>query len=359
MKILILTGGWIVIQTIGRYVMILAACFLILGTAVGCKEEKADKANSTTTPGPAGSSEPSDVLSGLKSGAGGKMAGDTAVAVEVDGVKLTKAELNMEIENQLASYKGQLSAEQKGQAKADIRKRLIDEYVKFILLNKEIAARKVTASDGEIEKGVSAARERIKSQLPAGVKIEDLIKNRQIDMEKMRAGIALEIKMDKLIEKEMGGKVKITDKEIADFYEKNKAEFVKPETAHARHILVSKTQGDTDKILKEKKAKAEADCPSKTSGGDLGTLGRDQTVKPFNDAIFSQPMKAIGPIVETQFGFHIIQVLDRRAAQTVKLDSAGVKSQIKDHLEALKKQGAVNAIVKRLRASANIEVYGS
>jgi peptidyl-prolyl cis-trans isomerase C len=184
--------------------------------------------------------------------------------------------------------------------------------------------------------------------------------------------------MDKLIEKEMGGKVKITDKEIADFYEKNKAEFVKPETAHARHILVSKTQGDTDKILKEKKAKAEAlrkklqagadfaelaaknsDCPSKTSGGDLGTLGRDQTVKPFNDAIFSQPMKAIGPIVETQFGFHIIQVLDRRAAQTVKLDSAGVKSQIKDHLEALKKQGAVNAIVKRLRASANIEVYGS
>lgn len=372
-------GGWIVIRQLGRYTMILAACSLILGMAVGCgsKDEQAKTGKASMTESSEGKAGPVATPPGAQPAATAKTGDAAAVAVSVNGVQLTKAELDQELQRQLEKYKGQIPANQMEQAKADIRKRLVDDFVRFVLLNKEMDARKVTASDKEIEKGVPAVMERIKVQLPPGVTIDELVKKKQIDMAKMRSDIGMEIKMNKLIEKELGGKVRIKDKEIVDFYEKNGDKFVKPEAVHVRHILVGKAQGDTGKILKEKKAKAEdlrkkllagadfadlaaknSDCPSKQSGGDIGSITRGQTIQVFEDAAFKQEKNVIGPVVETQFGYHIIQVLDREAPKTIKLDS-NVKQQIKAHLEAMKKQGALDTLVRRLKASANIEVYGT
>jgi peptidyl-prolyl cis-trans isomerase C len=218
--------------------------------------------------------------------------------------------------------------------------------------------------------------EEMKSQLPAGVTMDELIKKNRIDVAKMRDDIGMNIKINKLIEKALGGKIKITDKETADFYEKNKDKFTKPETVHARHILVSRVPADTEKNLTDKKAKAEdlrkkllggadfadlaaknSDCPSKQAGGDLGTFTRGQMVKPFEDAAFSQEKNAIGPVVETDFGFHIIQVLDHQASQVVKLDT-DTKQRINTYLESEKRKSAFDGIVKGLKAAANIVVYG-
>jgi len=104
-------------------------------------------------------------------------------------------------------------------------------------------------------------------------------------------------------------------------------------------------------------AAKNSDCPSKQAGGDLGTFARGQMAKPFEDAAFSQKKNAIGPVVETNFGFHIIQVLDHQASQVVKLDK-DTKQRINAYLEGQKRQGAFDGIVKRLKAAANIVIYG-
>jgi peptidyl-prolyl cis-trans isomerase C len=171
-------------------------------------------------------------------------------------------------------------------------------------------------------------------------------------------------------------KAKVTDKEVTDFYHKNQDQFKQPESVHARHILVAKAPGDTDKITAGKKTKAEelrkrlvagadfadlavknSDCPSKQSGGDLGYFARGQMVKPFEDAAFTQPKNTIGPVVETDFGFHIIQVLEHRTAQIAKLDSE-TKKQISSFLERQAQQAAYDGLVKKLKAGANIVIYG-
>ena len=367
--------------------MIVTACSLILGMTVGCgsKEEKAKTAKPVMAPGPAETAAapeavpaavqeaaPVAALPAVKPAVPEKKADAAGIAVEVDGVKMTKAQLNTELQKKLAMLKGQIPAENLEQAKAEIRKGLVEEFVMRTLLNKEVAAKKVTAT----EKEIAEVMEEMKSQLPAGVTMDELMKKNQIDAAKMRADIGMNIKINKLIEKALGGKIKITDKESTDFYEKNKDKFTKPETVHARHILVSKVPEDTEKNLTDKKAKAEdlrkkllggadfadlaaknSDCPSKQAGGDLGTFARGQMVKPFEDAAFSQEKNAIGPVVETDFGFHIIQVLDHQASELMKLD-ADTKKKINTYLEGQKRQAAFDGMVKRLKAAANIVVYG-
>lgn len=149
-----------------------------------------------------------------------------------------------------------------------------------------------------------------------------------------------------------------------------------PESVHARHILVAKTTGDDEKVKAEKKAKADdirkqlvgganfaetalksSDCPSRQTGGDLGTFQRGQMVKPFEDAAFSQKKDEIGPVVETEFGYHIIQVLEKHNSKTLDLNSE-VKENITAFLTQQKQQEAFDRLVKGLREKARIVYYG-
>jgi peptidyl-prolyl cis-trans isomerase C len=276
------------------------------------------------------------------------------------------------MEKKMALLKGQIPSERLDQAKVEIRRGIVDEFIVRKLLTREIDAKKMTAS----EKEIAEVLDTMKAQLPAGSTLEEMLKKNQIDPAKIREEIGMNIRIKKLIGQELGGKAKVADKEVTDFYNKNLDKFKKPETVHARHLLVSKGPGDTDKIKAEKRAKAEtlrkqlvdgadfaelakknSDCPSKENGGDLGTFSRGQMVKPFEDAAFAQEKNAIGPVVETDFGYHVIQVLDKQASQTAKLD-AEVKKQIQAFLERQKQEAAFDAMIKRLKAGANIVVYG-
>jgi parvulin-like peptidyl-prolyl isomerase len=73
--------------------------------------------------------------------------------------------------------------------------------------------------------------------------------------------------------------------------------------AHLEEIKQEIDQGGDFAAL----AKEHSDCPSGANGGDLQTFGRGQMVKPFEDAAFALEVGQTSDIVETPFGFHLIQ----------------------------------------------------
>ncbi len=138
--------------------------------------------------------------------------------------------------------------------------------------------------------------------------------------------------------------VTVTDEEVEAFYNENKAEFEKPDTVRAKHILVESEEACKaallviEKDLKtfEECAMEVSTCPSKENGGDLGEFGRGQMVKEFEDAAFDAEIgKIVGP-VKTQFGYHLILVEEKNEAHMMSLEEAS--SQIKTMLMQQKQQ---------------------
>jgi peptidyl-prolyl cis-trans isomerase C len=88
---------------------------------------------------------------------------------------------------------------------------------------------------------------------------------------------------------------------------------------HAVHILV-KTEQEAKEILSELKrgmtfqklAETKSTCPSGKKGGDLGWFGRGQMVRPFELAAFGMEKGSVSEPIKTQFGWHIIKVLEKK-----------------------------------------------
>lgn len=130
----------------------------------------------------------------------------------------------------------------------------------------------------------------------------------------------------------------ISQDQIRAYYNDHIDRYKQPDRAHVAHILfktVGKTDAESEEIRKKaedvlKKAKSGANFgelakqysedTSKDKGGDLDWIVRGQTVPEFEQAAFTLPIGSVSDLVKTQYGFHIVKVLDRQAARTQTLD---------------------------------------
>ncbi|UZQ52536.1 peptidylprolyl isomerase [Clostridium kluyveri] len=157
--------------------------------------------------------------------------------------------------------------------------------------------------------------------------------------------------------------IKITDKEIEDYYNANKSKYTEqPNKMHLAHILV-KTEDEAKKVKKRlddgedfaKVAKeVSEDTASKDNGGDLGTVNYDNSGfdADFMAGALALKEGAISEPVKSSFGYHIIKCI-KKEEYPVKALSA-VKDQIKTQLESDKKNSLVSQKIQEWKKASTI-----
>lgn len=154
---------------------------------------------------------------------------------------------------------------------------------------------------------------------------------------------------------------RITDAAIEQAYRDYLAANPPAEEVKARHILVA-SEDDAKALIRQLNNGADfatlarersTDHGSGVAGGDLGWFKQSEMVAPFSDAAFAlQPGSISQQPVQTQFGWHVIEVEDRRMSQPPSL------AEVRDQLVAQIRQGVVQQVLTELRSHAQITVFG-
>nr|WP_317891040.1 peptidyl-prolyl cis-trans isomerase [Edaphobacter bradus] len=167
-----------------------------------------------------------------------------------------------------------------------------------------------------------------------------------------------------------GGKPQVSDADVQAYYNQHKDQFQVKDQVKVRHILIAvpagadaKTdaaaKGKAEDLLKQIKgganfaelAQKNSDDPgSKPQGGELGWLDRGKTVPEFDKAAFSLPVGQTSDLIKTQFGYHILQVEDKKTAHMRPLDE--VKGEIVPVLEQQRIGAAEQTFASQLASDA-------
>jgi len=160
--------------------------------------------------------------------------------------------------------------------------------------------------------------------------------------------------------------IKVDAKEVKAYFDANTDEFVDKEKIRARHILV-KTEAEAEAVIRSLKAlsgeklknefiaqaKSKSTGPSAAKGGDLGYFPRGQMVPSFNDAAFAMKEGTISSTpVQSQFGYHVIYVEDKKAAKKLGFDD--VKNFIEQRIKMDKFKATMEKKMSDLRSKAKI-----
>lgn len=231
---------------------------------------------------------------------------------------------------------------------------------------KPITEADLTLAEGELSKQFAQLppEQRRAAALSAAIEIKVLAAkavadglDKDPDFQRRAAFLQQRALHGEMVEKEVVGK--ITDADVRARYDKEIAAQPPVNEVHARHILV-KTKEEAEAIIKkldggadfQKLANENTNDPSgKTSGGDLGFFGPGQMVPEFEKAAFALEVGAYTKEpVQTQFGWHVIKVEDKRQQQPPAFD------QVKDQARSAVVRDKYFALVKEARQSAKVDI---
>ena len=339
--------------------------FLVLGGgAPGVSAQEA------VTTEPAGDPGEKQEPAGQAEGEGER---DPQVVAMVDGRKILRADIDRRVVGRYGRELANMSPEQNMEMRLKAEQASLEELIdRAVLANAASAEPRFKASEAEVEQRM----EQFRARLPAGSDLNVALDQLGLTEDSLREEVRVELAINKLIDETMASTPEPTADEVRKFYDDRPQFFTKREKATARHILVSTEDAGGDEQVAAKKAEAEklrsrlvgenaedfsavarahSDCRSKEQGGRLGEFGRGDMVESFEKAAFTQEIGTVGPVVKSEFGYHIILVDERQEAGVAPFEE--VAATLPDYLKNQRQQQALEDYVKALREKAKIERY--
>ena len=249
------------------------------------------------------------------------------------------------------------------------RDSILKQIVDKELLTQEIKKQGVNPDAKQIAEGY----ENYKKMFRTPENFKKYLESSGMSETQIRGNIAHQEAVKSLLSKK--GDLKVADKEVQEYYKKNKARYEIKEQVRARHILLKVAAKDPADKANAQKAKAEeifkktqakgadfaalakefSEGPTKTRGGDLGFFAKGRMVPDFEKAAFAMKIGSISKPVKTRFGWHIIKVEEKKEGRV--RDFKEVKSSITKQIEARKNRTAKAKLLADLKKGGKVETF--
>jgi peptidyl-prolyl cis-trans isomerase C len=288
-----------------------------------------------------------------------------AVVARVNGEDIPRTDFERAVRAIEARAGGPVPAERRD----EILRSVLDQLITYRVLAQEAQRRKLAPTEAELQGRLAQLRQ----QFPNEQAFAQALEQRGLDVKQFTYDTRSDMTVGKLVEEEGKTAPLVSEADAKTFYDQNPEEFKQPEMVRASHVLArfpengdgaakQKARAKIEGVLKQAQsgedfaalARTHSEDGSAQAGGDLNFFSREQMVPAFADAAFKLETGKVSGIVETQFGYHIIKVTERRQARTVPFDE--VKDRIAGYLRQQRQQEKTDALIQQLRSKAKIEI---
>ncbi|MBW6467660.1 MAG: peptidylprolyl isomerase [Coriobacteriia bacterium] len=286
--------------------------------------------------------------------------GSNDVAAIVNGEEISKAELEAQVDR-LMEQSPQMFEGDEGEARlVDFKRQLLDNMINNVLIRQAAAERGISVTDEEIDAQIAD----LKAGFPSEEEFDTALANANLTLDDLKQQLRDQLATQRLME-DLVGDDEVTDAEIEEYYEANKAQYEEQAAVKASHILFDpEDKANAEDVLAQvnnggdfaELAKEHSKDPgSAAQGGDLGWSDPARPfVTEFQDALEALEVGEISELVETEYGWHIIKVDESREQRTKPLDE--VSEQIEQQILQQRNITAYQEFLAEVREAADIEI---
>jgi len=292
------------------------------------------------------------------------------VVAEGKGIKVTRAQLDVEVDRALTNFnlsRDKVPAAQLSSLELNILNQMINRQIALTEARKSPLTNAAVLAKEQLEK--------MKKNFPDAKAFEEQLAKAKTTELAMVKEIEQKLEVDNLMRTRVEPALKApTDDEVQKFYTENPKLWQRNESVQAQHILV-KVDPAADAATKAAKRKAAdaalarvnkgeafekvaqevSDDPgSKARGGELPPFSKGQMTPNFEKVAFSTAPGKTSAVFETPFGYHFLKVKAKEVAKTLKLED--VKNEIVSHLKRLKQGEATRLLLEDLRKEAAVKI---
>lgn len=222
------------------------------------------------------------------------------------------------------------------------------------IVDLEIEKKKIQVSEEEIDEELNKTKEGFEGE----EQFNQALQSSGLTIDELKENLEMGIRINKLIEPY----ISISQEEIQNFFTENKSELDKKEEVRASHILVD-TKEEADEVKGKldsgedfaKLAEEYSKDGSKDVGGDLGYFTKGRMVPEFEEAAFSLEIGKISEPVKSEYGYHIIKVVEKVEGKDAILED--FIDEIEDNLRDAKSQEAYGMWYEEIRDQYEITNY--
>jgi len=284
------------------------------------------------------------------------------IAAKVNDQIITISDVRQKV-NEIAKAKRITSKSTLEKIKATVLKQMIEDKL-FLLKADDL---KITGQAKDVDSAIAEIRDQ--NNLTED-QFSRMLKMNGLTLDRYREGMKNKIIISKVIGMLIRSKVKVTEKEIQDYFDKHKKNFTTPEEVKASHILITFKKGIPERRIRDKAyeiyrklskgenfaslARLYSEDATSSDGGNLGFFKRGVMVPEFEKAAFRLKVGETGRPIRTKFGYHIIRVTGRKAPTPVSMKKA--RPSIEKKLRQEKYQAKYREALKELREKTSVEI---